>query len=423
MSHARSTAQAGKPPLIIAAGANFLRAHGSIKYLADALFQRGIDLEIYAPIPRDLLAEIQSLPYKVHSCFEGWIGTLPRIRLWAFRRRIRKRLLSGPSPSIIYTPYYFREAVAMKSARPEIMLISYCPEFYTPKDAPNDPIVAFYAEHANIADLHIEVEPNRAAKRKELLELTHEVVVLPNTLPLAEMPVPAPKGSLARLAGGDLPTEMPILIFTGGLYSCVPFGEIIEAIAAMTQPIYFLAFCHGIPKRIEAFRTLVERRLGSSKGRVCSSVPRRALLSCLHEASAGLVYYPYSAEMSFNQLYCAPTKFFEYLAAGLPVIASANPSLIPIIDGYGLGECAHNDTTAALRDAIERFCSRQDRTSISERAKQAFAEEFCYEKASQAAIVRITEFIENQRNGPRTGLDLSTSLAINEGTATFQSTG
>ena len=117
MSHLPPTAQAGMPPLIIAAGTNFLRAHGSIKYLADALFQRGINLEIYAPIPRDMFAEIHSLPYKVHSCYEGWIGSLPRIRHWAFRRRIRKMLLSGPSPAIIYNPDYFREAVAVKSAR------------------------------------------------------------------------------------------------------------------------------------------------------------------------------------------------------------------------------------------------------------------------------------------------------------------
>jgi glycosyltransferase involved in cell wall biosynthesis len=38
-----------------------------------------------------------------------------------------------------------------------------------------------------------------------------------------------------------------------------------------------------------------------------------------------------------NHYYCLPNKFFEYILAGIPVIASNFPELAKIIDDYGLG--------------------------------------------------------------------------------------
>ena len=193
------------------------------------------------------------------------------------------------------------------------------------------------------------------------------------------------------MAGGDLPVGMPILVYIGGVHKGTGLDTVVEALEGIGRPVFFLGFCHGKSReQVEQFRQKVEARLGPNRGRICHAVPRSELLSCIHEASAGLVYYPYSDYPSFNQLYCAPTKMFEYIAVGLPVVASANPPLLNLIEKNRLGACAKGDSVSALRVAIEfLLTSPEYQTDIRQRSRQLFAEQLCFEKVSSPVVARI----------------------------------
>ena len=118
-----------------------------------------------------------------------------------FRIKILLRGLAEDAAWLFSELAYFREAVAIKRARPQTLLIHYCQELLTPEEFPEILTGRFYEQHANMPDLIVDVETHRAAKRIERFNISREVLTLPNTLPLAEVPAMAPPGSLACVGG------------------------------------------------------------------------------------------------------------------------------------------------------------------------------------------------------------------------------
>ncbi len=385
------------PKLLVVAAGNFLRAYSGVKYLSQALINEGIEVEVHAPIPPAMLDEVQQYPFPIYSYTATWSGQWPRLANVLYKIYLFRRGLLENCGLLVLDLAHFHPAVMVKKLKPRTPLIHYCQELLIPEEHPHHPTMRklnFYARHANAPDLIIDVEPHRAAKRIERFQLTKKVLVLPNTLPISEIPPPAPPDYLARLAGGELPHDRPILIYTGAVHAGVRFEVILEALTQLTLPIFFLAFCHGDPQQINQIRQQAEIQLGPQRSRICNSIPRDELLSCLHEADAGLVYYPYAAERSTNQRYPAPTKMFEYIAVGLPVVGSANMSLIRDKE---LGTCATDDTAKGLKTAIEQlFTSSKNKTAIQTHQKQLFATELCFEQVSAPTIHHIKELLFNR---------------------------
>jgi glycosyltransferase involved in cell wall biosynthesis len=84
-------------------------------------------------------------------------------------------------------------------------------------------------------------------------------------------------------------------------------------------------------------------------------VPHDELLRLVAGADAGFVVYE---DRSRNNRFCAPGKLSDYVNAGIPVVASALPPLIPIVEGYGIGACFDNDSPASIAAAVAKVLSR-----------------------------------------------------------------
>ena len=387
--------------LFVLSGVNPLRGYGPVIYLADALVAAGIDVELFAPVPRRMMKEFEGHRFRVHSYFMDWYGSIPRLRLYLFGLYLLYRG-SRERPAILCSDiHFFREAVFLRRRFPEIPLIHFCEELFLPEEKKLFPMIrhiSFYERNANAPDLVVDVEPHRAAIRKARYGLTSDVVVLQNTIPRSEMPIPDRSGSLSRLAGGSIPPDRPVLVYTGGVHSKESFLTIISALSELKPPVFFLGFCHGHASHVRWLKELVQSRLGPERGRICPAVQRNALLSCLGEANAGLVYYPYSVHPTQNQLYCSPTKAMEYLACGLPVVGSANPSLIGLLEAQGRGVCTRDDSAAALRDAIITVLNMsRTEPSLGERLRKDFRDNLCFEVQSTKAMGRILEILKEAR--------------------------
>jgi glycosyltransferase involved in cell wall biosynthesis len=388
-----------QPRLLVASTSNFLRAYAGVQYMSNALADHGFDVEVYAPIPRDMLAETTHCRFRVHSHYSGAAGRIPRLRIYSFIVRLVARALVQNCALLFTELRFLKQAAFIKRLRPQIPLIHYCQELLTPEEFPHYRGVWQYEALANIPDLVIDVEPHRASKRRERFGVVRKIMVLPNTLPMSEMPPRSPRGGLAKLAGGDLPVNLPILLYAGGTHEEMGVDIIAEALLGMSRPVFFLAFCHG-PTRdnVNRLRRRFEGILGGDRCRVCDAVPRDQLRRCIYEADAALAYYPYSQSPSFNQLYCAPTKVFEYIAAGLPVVASGNPPLVDLIESRRLGVCAKDDGAMALRKAIEEcLLLSENRSKHTKRATEIFAEELCFEKVSGPVLSEIKLLVAGSR--------------------------
>ncbi|RKY50106.1 MAG: glycosyltransferase family 1 protein [Candidatus Neomarinimicrobiota bacterium] len=82
-----------------------------------------------------------------------------------------------------------------------------------------------------------------------------------------------------------------------------------------------------------------------------------------------------------------PVKLFEYMAAGLPVIASDFPIWRRIVEGYSCGVCVNPVDCRSIAMAIEYLCENPDlRKQMGLNGKKAIVEEFNWERESDKLV-------------------------------------
>ncbi|GAB5519105.1 MAG: glycosyltransferase family 4 protein [Rhodothermales bacterium] len=114
-------------------------------------------------------------------------------------------------------------------------------------------------------------------------------------------------------------------------------------------------------------------------------VPPDALLPVTASADIGVTLLE---DVCLNHRYALPNKLFEYLMAGLPVVASALPECRRVVEAHGVGHIVDPTDTAQLADTLrimlaERVLWRQ---RVNQHVTTVF-ETFSWEMASQ----RLTE--------------------------------
>lgn len=100
-----------------------------------------------------------------------------------------------------------------------------------------------------------------------------------------------------------------------------------------------------------------------------------------------------------NHLYCAPIKLFQYLMAGLPVIASDFPGMIDVVEKNDVGVCADPEDAAAIANAINRVLADEaDYERMAANALRVAREKYCYEIEGQRLFEAVERLV-----GPATG--------------------
>jgi glycosyltransferase involved in cell wall biosynthesis len=105
----------------------------------------------------------------------------------------------------------------------------------------------------------------------------------------------------------------------------------------------------------EILAARIRKRGVADRVHMLPSVPLGDLLDNTSEADVGVTLLQDTCE---NHRLALPNKLFEYVAAGVPIVASALPETERLVARYGLGWCVTpGDTDAlasALRDALAR---------------------------------------------------------------------
>ena len=93
-------------------------------------------------------------------------------------------------------------------------------------------------------------------------------------------------------------------------------------------------------------------------------------------ADLGLIPVP---DLGLSYRYLLPNKLFEYLQAGLPVLASPLPELEAVVEARGLGRCVSPQEEQALAAAATELLDPGWRLAREEAFAQA-AVELCWEE-------------------------------------------
>jgi glycosyltransferase involved in cell wall biosynthesis len=160
-------------------------------------------------------------------------------------------------------------------------------------------------------------------------------------------------GLLRRAAGVGAGTRL--LLYQGGMVPNRGLLELVEGMRLLTVPDVALVLMgprHVLGDALEA--RAAELGVLGTRVLFVPEVPASELLEWTVGADAGIVPYPHC---DLNTLMCTPNKVFEYLVAGLPILASQGTELRRLVGDLGVGINTDLRTPEQFAAAIDRFFS------------------------------------------------------------------
>ncbi len=183
-----------------------------------------------------------------------------------------------------------------------------------------------------------------------------------------------------------LPTDAVILLFQGGLSANRNLEEMVQAMQGLPNPAVHLVLL-GDGELQPTLAKLIKHHHLMGRVHLHPAVPQDRLLALTAAADAGII--PYQA-ICLNNLYCTPNKMFEFIAAGLPILASDLPEIRRIVVGHDIGQVANLGKADLIRATIQDFFSTPTRLAHWRRNLRATRSVVCWEVEAKK-LLRIYE--------------------------------
>lgn len=170
---------------------------------------------------------------------------------------------------------------------------------------------------------------------------------------------------LGELSGGEIDwsKKKDQVVYVGGLGKNRGIREIVRAAAGMGSAVELVI---GGNFTEPAFEALVKSEEGWRKVRHLGWLDRAAVKNALDDSMAGLVtLHPIP-----NYLDALPVKMFEYMAVGLPVVASNFVLWKEIIESDHCGICVDPLDPDAIANAIDYLVAHRDQAELMGRNGQ-----------------------------------------------------
>lgn len=198
-------------------------------------------------------------------------------------------------------------------------------------------------ERSYIGECDIVMTVNRSiASELALRHGIREVHVVTNAVPVG---IDRPRSLRERC--GISPVDK-VLLYQGSLSAGRQLEHCVDAVAGLRDSRVHLVMLGDGTLRGRLVRHARAAR-AASRIHVLPAVPQAELLGWTASADAGIV--PYVADC-LNSRLCTPNKLYEFIAAGLPILASDLPELRAIVAGEGFGVVAPLETSASIARAI-----------------------------------------------------------------------
>ena len=79
-------------------------------------------------------------------------------------------------------------------------------------------------------------------------------------------------------------------------------------------------------------------------------------------------------------MYCNPSKVYDYLSAGLPIVSSDNPSMIELLQENQAGICCNPHNSKNVAEVIDKLLEDHDLRNIMAKNALHLFEEHTFSK-------------------------------------------
>src|SRR5947209_228135 len=155
----------------------------------------------------------------------------------------------------------------------------------------------------------------------------------------------------------NLPAHSRVALYQGYLQPDRGLDLLIKSAAFLEKNVVLVLMGEdrlGTRAKLEA---LMASEGVADRVRIISAVPYDDLLEWTASADSGLIVYP--ADYSQNVQMMLPNKLFEFLMAGVPVLASPLTDVIDIIRSYDVGQVVSSLAPKDIGTAINAMLADQ----------------------------------------------------------------
>ena len=196
--------------------------------------------------------------------------------------------------------------------------------------------------------------------------------------PATPAPLPAGRNLLRESLG--IEEEEPILLYQGGF---APHRGLPTAVLAAHRLERGTVVLMGWGRLEEELRELVRRERLGERVLITGPVPRERVVA--HAAGATIGVIPYEP-VGLNNTYTTPNKLFDYMAAGLPVAASALPELVRFVEGGEIGLTFEPGSPEALAETINALLGDPGRYANMREQSREMGRRYTWEQESQKLL-------------------------------------
>lgn len=173
----------------------------------------------------------------------------------------------------------------------------------------------------------------------------------------------------------SLPGSTRVLLFQGGLSAGRNLETLVAAMRYVRDPSIVLVVL-GAGALSKPLAALIGKHGLDGRVFIHAAVPQGQLLQMTAAADGGVI--PYQATCLNNYL-CTPNKLFEFIAAGLPILASDLPEIRKMVSGRDLGLVGDMRTPESTARLIDEFFRDDARLAAWARNSSDARKQVCWE--------------------------------------------
>ncbi len=218
--------------------------------------------------------------------------------------------------------------------------------------------------------------------KTRLVELgvpAHKIAVSPDAVDLSEFASAPSREAVWKAVGVD--PHKKIVLYTGHFYGWKG-AETLAETARLLPPDVSIVLMGGVDSELAEFKA----SYASERVHIIGFQPREKIAGFL--MAADVLVLPNSAKPKISSHYTSPLKLFQYMASGVPIVASDLPSIREILSDSTAFWFTPDDVNS-LAECIQRVLSNQEEARAKAARAKELAKKYTWDARAHAILTHL----------------------------------